>query len=87
MRRVRSRVRRRPGRPPAGAHAGERVRDYPQISIRLPGEMKAKLEALSMMRSQPQWRIVLESIECFIRSLPARDQRRLHESAKRSRST
>ena len=34
---------RRIGRPPAGARAGEKVKDYPQLSIRLPGDVKAKL--------------------------------------------
>ena len=38
---------RRIGRPPAGARDGEKVKDYPQLSIRLPGEVKARLQALS----------------------------------------
>ena len=49
--------------------------DYPQLSIRLPPEMKRKLEALSTLQSKPQWRIVFESIEYFIRSLPESEQR------------
>ena len=39
--------RRRIGRPPAGARDGEKVKDYPQLSIRLPGDVKAKLHALA----------------------------------------
>ena len=35
--------RRRAGRPPAGAREGEKVKDYPQLSIRVPLEMKGKI--------------------------------------------
>jgi predicted DNA-binding protein len=77
--------RRRPGRPSAGAQPGEKVRDYPQLSIRVPLQAKLKLGALSVMKSKPQWRIVLESIDCFIRSLPESDQRIVQELIKRPR--
>src|SRR5438552_14974364 len=49
---------RRIGRPPAGARAGEKVKDYPQLSIRLPEDVKAKLQALSAIAHKPQWRII-----------------------------
>lgn len=68
------RERRRSGRPPAGARPGEKVKDYPQLSVRVPPEMKRKLEVLSMLQSKPQWRIVFESVEYFIRSLPESEQ-------------
>jgi len=58
------------GRPPAG-EAGERVTDYPQVSVRLPAEARDKLLALSQVRGQPQWRLIVESVECYIRDLPA----------------
>jgi hypothetical protein len=41
--------------------------------------MKLKVGALSALQSQPQWRVVLESVECFIRSLSDSDQRTLKE--------
>ena len=71
------------GRPPAGARAGEKVRDYPQLSVRLPREAKLLVAALCAMQSKPQWRIVLQSIECLKRSLPESEQRRLEELIKR----
>lgn len=64
------------GRPPAGARAGERVKDYPQLSIRVPVEVKAKLQALSVVRSRPQWRLIVEAIDCYLRERPD-DERRL----------
>ncbi len=74
MSRMKSKVRRRVGRPPAGARAGEKVKDYPQLSVRLPPEMKARLEALSRVRSTPQWRVVNDAILCYFRDLPATEQ-------------
>jgi predicted DNA-binding protein len=85
MGRANRKPRPRGGRPPAGFRPGERVRDYPQLSVRVPPATKLRLGALSVMQSKPQWRIVLESIECLIGSLSASDQRMLNELIKRPR--
>lgn len=61
------------GRPPAGDR-GERVKDYPQVSFRLPKPARDKLVALSTVRKQPQWRLIVESVECYLRDLPRQDQ-------------
>jgi hypothetical protein len=79
MGRVNRRTGNRSGRPPAGARPGEKVSDYPQVSVRVPPDMKLKLNALSTLLSRPQWRIMFESIECFIRSLPESEQRLVQE--------
>jgi hypothetical protein len=78
--------RRRIGRPPAGARAGERVKDYPQLSIRLPDDVKAKLQALSLIGSRPQWRIITDAIECYLRARPEAEQRMVDDLAGRSRA-
>jgi len=61
------------GRPPAGDR-GERVKDYPQVSFRLPKAARDKLVALSTVRKQPQWRLIVESVECYLRDLPRQEQ-------------
>src|SRR6185436_13399549 len=66
--------RRRAGRPPAGAKQGERVTDYPQLSIRVPAEFKARLNALSAVTGLAQWRVIVEAINCFLQDLPATDR-------------
>jgi len=66
--------RRRAGRPPAGAKAGEKVKDYPQLSIRVPVEMKARLNALSAVTGLAQWRVIVEAIDCFRHALPSTDR-------------
>ena len=81
-----SQERRRIGRPPAGARAGEKVKDYPQLSIRLPGDVKAKLQALSLISARPQWRLIAEAIECYLRQRPQEEQRIVAELVGRSRS-
>jgi predicted DNA-binding protein len=66
---------RRPvGRPPAGAKEGEKVKDYPQLSIRVPVELKARLNALSAVTGLAQWRVIVEAINCFFHDLPDNDQ-------------
>jgi hypothetical protein len=67
-------TRRRAGRPPAGAKEGERVKDYPQLSIRVPMEMKARLNALSAVTGLAQWRVIVEAIDCFVSDLPPNDR-------------
>jgi predicted DNA-binding protein len=69
-----NRNRRRAGRPPAGAKIGEKVKDYPQLSIRVPQEMKARLNAVSAVTGLAQWRVVVEAINCFVHDLPPQDR-------------
>lgn len=70
----RLKTKRRAGRPPAGARDGEKVKDYPQLSIRVPMEMKARLNALSVVTGRSQWRVVVDAIECLHHGLPATDR-------------
>jgi hypothetical protein len=78
--------RRRIGRPPAGAKEGEKVKDYPQLSIRLPGDVKAKLQALSVIAARPQWRIITDAIDCYLRERSEPERRMVDEIAGRSRA-
>jgi predicted transcriptional regulator len=81
-----SQPRRRIGRPPAGARAGEKVKDYPQLSIRLPGDVKAKLHALSLIAGRPQWRIITDAIDCYLRARPEPERRMVDDLAGRARA-
>jgi predicted DNA-binding protein len=75
--------RRRAGRPPAGAKEGEKVRDYPQLSIRIPHERKARLMAMSAVTGLAQWRVIVEAIDCFFADLPETDQALVDDLSKR----
>jgi hypothetical protein len=74
------------GRPPAGARDGEMVKDYPQLSIRVPAEVKAKLQALSLIESRPQWRVISDAIDCYVRGKSDAERRLVTELAGRSRA-
>jgi hypothetical protein len=74
----------RVGRPPAG-DSGMRVTDYPQVSVRLPVRARDKLLALAKLRRQPQWRLIVDSVDCYIRDLPLEERRQV-ESYLRKRS-
>jgi predicted transcriptional regulator len=74
--------RRRIGRPPAGAREGERVKDYPQLSIRVPAEVKAKLQALSVVNARPQWRLIADAVECLLKTRPAAEQQLIEDIAR-----
>src|SRR6476469_2624328 len=80
-----SKPQRRIGRPPAGARAGERVKDYPQLSIRLQEDINAKLQAMSLVGSQPPWRIITEAIDVYLRDRPESEQQRVAEWVGRRR--
>lgn len=77
---------RRIGRPPAGAREGEKVKDYPQLSIRLPVEIKAKLQALSIISSRPQWRLIADAIEFYLRDRPDSERHMVDELVGRARA-
>jgi predicted DNA-binding protein len=81
-----SRLKPRIGRPPAGAREGEKVKDYPQLSIRLPADVKAKLQALSLISSRPQWRLISDAIETYLRDRPESEQTLVKDLMSRSRS-
>ncbi len=74
----------RVGRPPAG-DGGERVKDYPQVSFRLPKTARAKLIALSIVTKQPQWRLIVESVERYLRDLPRQDKTKIARLLARSK--
>lgn len=76
-------TRRRAGRPPAGAKEGEKVRDYPQLSIRIPQELKARLSAMSTVTGLAQWRVIVAAINCFFNDLPETDQALIEGLSKR----
>lgn len=65
---------RRVGRPTAGARAGEKVKDYPQLSVRVPPDIKTRVAALSKVRHTSQWHIITDAIECYFRDLPETEQ-------------
>ena len=61
-------VARKAGRPPGGVN-GQRVRDYPQVSIRVPPKLYAQLATISRQTGMSRLQIFIEAIDCFENSL------------------
>jgi len=70
---VRESDRKKPGRPPAGPK-GEKVSSYPQLTIRLPPETKAKLNTLSLLTGTPIWQIIDKAIDAYVQHLPEQER-------------
>jgi hypothetical protein len=67
---------RKAGRPPGGIN-GQRVRDYPQVSIRVPPKLYAQLATLSRTTGLSRLEIFMRALDCYESSLrPQRRQRR-----------
>src|SRR5258708_3289406 len=64
----------RVGRPPAGASAGEKGKDAPELSVRVPPDIKTRVCAVSHVRRTSQGHIITDAIECYFRDLPAAER-------------
>jgi len=62
---------RKAGRPPGGVD-GQRVRDYPQVSIRVPPKLHAQLATLTRRTGMSRLQIFIEAIDCFESNLRSR---------------
>lgn len=70
---------RKAGRPPGGVD-GQRVRDYPQVSIRVPPKLHAQLAALSRSTGLSRLEIFIRALDCYeshLRSQRRRQRRRI----------
>lgn len=67
-------VARKAGRPPGGVD-GQRVRDYPQVSIRVPPKLYAQLAALGKSTGLSRLEIFVRAIACYENQLRAQRRR------------
>src|SRR5262245_27040580 len=65
---------RKRGRPPAGPR-GEKVSAYPQLTVRLPLETRARLNTLSLLLAQPVWRVIDQAVKVYVQHLTDEDRR------------
>lgn len=72
------------GRPRGGIRPGERLRDYPTLTVRVPPETRATLRALCAAKQMPAWMMIRHLVVCFVRDLPVRQRRAIVREAKDS---
>ena len=52
----------------------------------MPTDIRNKLVALSEVRQQPQWRLIVDSLECYLRNLPRHQQTQIAKLLSATRS-
>jgi hypothetical protein len=73
-------IARKAGRPPGGVD-GQRVRDYPQVSIRVPPKLYSQLAALTRTTGLSRLEIFIRAIDCFEGTLRAQRRRQRRKAA------
>jgi hypothetical protein len=71
---------RKAGRPPGGVN-GQRVRDYPQVSIRVPPKIQAQLATLTRQTGLSRLEIFMRAIDCFMHSMRGTRRRTIRRKA------
>lgn len=74
MCRMAKRTRRSVGRPPSGPR-GERVSEYPALTVRIPRATKDTLLALAALRKTTAWQLVNDALGAYVEQLPPSDRR------------
>ena len=62
---------RRVGHPPTGLRPGEKLSDYQRMTIRLPPDVRAELDAAGYVLGRPQWRVLVDAVRAYVGSGPA----------------
>lgn len=68
------------GHPPTGLRPGEKLSDYQRMTIRLPPDVRAGLDAAGYVLGRPQWRVLVDAILAYVGDGPglsADEQRRV----------
>ena len=68
------------GRPPGGVD-GQRVRDYPQVSIRVPPKLYAQLAELTRTTGLSRLEIFIRALDCYESSLRVQRRRQRRRAA------
>ena len=76
---VTQRTARHVGRQPTGIRPGEKVSDYKRLTVRLPDDVRAELDAAAGALRRPQWRVLIDAIRAYVGSGPTLtdDERRV----------
>ena len=57
------------------------VKNYPQVSLRLPPETRLKLTALSVVCGIPQWRIIVDALNKYVRDQSSEARQSIQQMA------
>ena len=54
------------GRRPTGLRPGEKVSEYKRLTVRLPDDVRAELDAAAGALRRPQWRVLIDAIRAYV---------------------
>ena len=77
------------GHPPTGLRPGEKLSDYQRMTIRLPPDVRAELDAAGYVLGRPQWRVLVDAILAYVGhgpSLSADERRRVRAAVRLGRT-
>lgn len=66
------------GRRPSDVNADgkpEKTSEYPKLTVSMRPEVKARLDAVSMLMKLPAWKIVEAALDCYVETVPPEDRR------------
>jgi hypothetical protein len=58
------------GRRPTGIRPGEKASEYQKVTLRLPGDAVAELDAAARTVGRPRWRVVIDAVRAYIGAAP-----------------
>ena len=59
------------GRRPTGIRPGEKMSAYKRLTVRLPDDVRAELDAAAGALRRPQWRVLIDAIRAYVGTGPA----------------
>lgn len=54
------------GRRPTGLSPGDRVSDYPRLTLRVPSDVRDALNEAAAREQRPAWRILVDAIRYYM---------------------
>jgi hypothetical protein len=67
------------GRKPSGKGGSSIVETYPAFTVRLPPDVKYRLQAGAMIKRLSQARLIEEALEAWLKQLPRDERKRIDE--------
>ena len=53
------------GRRPTGLEPGERLSDYPRLTVRVPAAVREDLKAVARLQGRREWRVLVDAIRAY----------------------
>jgi hypothetical protein len=62
------------GRKPTGLVEGEKVSEYPRLTVRVPADVRDDLKAVARLQGRQEWRVLVDAIRAYCTPLLGRER-------------